>query len=59
MRGRPHPRSCFFEQVEFECLLGHDLLQGAGFLAERLDLIARGGAGSVTRQAAFTVRRGA
>jgi hypothetical protein len=38
MRGRPHPRSCFFEQAELERLFGHDLLQGAGFLAERLDL---------------------
>jgi hypothetical protein len=59
MRGRPHPRSCFFEQVEFECLLGHDLLQGAGFLAERLDLVAGSRTGRVTGQAALTVRRGA
>jgi hypothetical protein len=26
MRSRPHPRSCFFEQAEFERLLGHDFL---------------------------------
>ena len=38
----------FFEQAEFERLLGHDLLQRAGFLAERLDLVAGGRAGSVT-----------
>jgi hypothetical protein len=48
MRGRPLPRSCFFEQAEFERLLGHDLLQRAGFLAERLDLVAGGRAGCVT-----------
>jgi len=35
----------FFEQAEFERLLGHDLLKGAGFLAERLDLVAAGRAG--------------
>jgi hypothetical protein len=44
----------FFEQAEFERLLGHDLLQRAGFLAERLDLVAGGRAGCVTRQAALT-----
>jgi len=37
MRGRPHPRSCFFERAEFQRLLGHDLLQRAGFLAQRLN----------------------
>jgi len=44
----------FFEQAEFERLLGHDFLQRAGFLAQRLDLIAGGCAGRVTGQAAFT-----
>jgi hypothetical protein len=48
MRGRSHPRSCFFERAEFERLLGHDFLQRAGFLAERLDLVAGGRTGCVT-----------
>ena len=54
MRGRPHPRSCFFEQAELERLLGHDFLQRAGFLAQRLDLIAGGRAGRVTGKAALS-----
>ena len=48
MHGRPHPRSCFFEQAEFESLLGDDLLQRVGFLAQRLDLVAGGRPGRVT-----------
>jgi hypothetical protein len=40
-------------------LPGHDFLQRAGFLAQRLDLVAGGRAGRVTGQAALTVRRGA
>jgi hypothetical protein len=35
-------------------LPGHDFLQRAGFLAQRLDLVAGGRAGRVTGQAALT-----
>ncbi len=49
----------FFEQAELERLLGDDLLQRAGFLAQCLDLVAGGRTGCVTRQAALTVRLGA
>jgi hypothetical protein len=48
-----------FEQGELKRLLGDDLLQGTGFLAQRLDLVARRRARRVTGQAAVTVRRGA
>jgi hypothetical protein len=44
----------FFVQGELECLLGDHFLQRAGFLTQRLDLVARGRAGRVTGQAAFT-----
>ena len=44
----------FLKQAELERLLGDDLLQRAGFLAQCLDLIARGRAGRVTGQAALT-----
>jgi hypothetical protein len=47
------------DRAEFERLLGHDLLQRAGLLAQRLDLVTGGRTGRITGQAAFTVRRGA
>jgi hypothetical protein len=31
---RPHPRSCFFEQPQFQGLLGDDFLQRLGFLSQ-------------------------
>jgi hypothetical protein len=37
---RPHPRSCFFGQAQFQGLFGDDLLQRPGFLAQVLDLAA-------------------
>lgn len=37
----PHPRSCVFEQPQFEGLLGHDLLQITGLSAQILDLARR------------------
>ena len=49
----PSPGQTFFHQPQLERLLGDDLLQRAGFLAQRLDLIGRGGAGRVARQAAL------
>ncbi len=41
MRDRPHPRLCFFQQPQFEGLLGHDLLQRADFLAQLSGLAGR------------------
>jgi hypothetical protein len=43
----------FVKQAELECLLGDDLLQRAGLLAQRLDLVAGSRTGRVTGQAAF------
>ena len=37
--GLPHPRSCFFEQPQFEGLLGDDFLQVLRLPLELLDLI--------------------
>jgi hypothetical protein len=53
MRGRPQPQSGFFEQPQLERLLGYDLLQGAGFLAQFLDLVGRRGPRGVARQSPF------
>src|SRR5205823_12724026 len=36
----PHPRSCFFEQPQFERLLSNDLFQLLGLTFEILDLVA-------------------
>lgn len=38
IRRPPHPRSCFFEQPQFEGLLRENLLQIAGLAAQVLDL---------------------
>src|SRR5450631_65581 len=46
----PHPRSCFFEQTQFECLLGNDLLQGPRLTAKVRHLAARGRSCRVARQ---------
>src|ERR1700744_1770009 len=43
----------FFEQTVLERQIGDALLQGAGFTAQILDLIGRGGARGVTGQAAL------
>jgi hypothetical protein len=42
IRGRPHPRSCFFEQAVFEGEVSDRLLQRAHLVAQVLHL-ARGG----------------
>src|SRR5215218_8841186 len=55
-RDTPHPDSLadselcqprFFERAVLEREVGDSLLQGAGFLAQRLDLVRRGGPGGV------------
>jgi hypothetical protein len=35
MFGLPHPRSCFFEQPQFKCLFGDNLLQVLRLAPER------------------------
>src|SRR5215469_2438883 len=41
MFGRPHPRSCYFEQPQFKRLLGNDFLQVLRLAPELLDFIGR------------------
>jgi hypothetical protein len=41
----------FFQQAQLERLLGHDLFQRAGFLAQGLDLVGCRSACRVARQA--------
>jgi hypothetical protein len=41
MFGLSHPRSCFFEQPQFERLLGDDFLQVLRLAPALLDLIGR------------------
>src|SRR6478609_12158135 len=43
MFGLPHPRSCFFEQPQFERLLGDNFLQVLRLAPDLLDLIGRRG----------------
>ncbi len=47
----PPPRSCFFEQPQFEGLIGHDLLQITGLSAQIPDLARRRRSRRVARQA--------
>src|SRR3712207_3627354 len=47
----PQPRSCFFEQTVLQREIGHSLLQGTGFPAQRLDLVRGGRPGGVASQA--------
>jgi hypothetical protein len=54
IRGRSHPRSCFFLQAKLDCLLGDDRLQCPGLLAQCLDLVAGTRLGRVISQAAST-----
>ena len=56
MFGRPHPQSCvFFEQPQFECLLGDNLLQVLCRAPELLDLIGRRGPRRVAGDPALAV----
>ena len=43
----------FFEQAQFERLLGDDLFQVLSFTAERLNLVAGGGAGGIAGKPAL------
>ena len=49
----PHPRSCFFKQTQFQCLLGHDLLQRPRLTPEVRHLAARRRPRRVARQTTF------
>src|SRR3712207_4662929 len=53
IRGRPQPRSDFFDQPQLERLLGHDLLERARLLAQRLHFVRGRGTRRVARQAAL------
>jgi hypothetical protein len=53
IRARPIREHAFFQQPQLERLLGHDLFQGAGLLAQRLDLVGGRGARRVAGQAAL------
>ena len=53
MVGLPHPRSCFFEQPQFERLLGDNFLQVLRLAPELLDLISRRSPHRVTGEPAL------
>ena len=46
----PHPRSCFFEQTQFQRLFGNNLLQSPGLTAKVRHLAAGGRTRRVARQ---------
>jgi len=49
----PHPRSCFFEQTQFESLLGDNFFQLQGLALEVFDLAGGCRSGRVTGQTSF------
>ena len=55
MFALPHPRSCFFEQPQFERLLGDNLLQVLRLAPELLDLIGRRSPRRVAGEPALTL----
>ena len=50
----PIPDHAFFEQAQFQGLLGDDLLQRLGFSAQVLDLAAGRRARGIARKASFS-----
>jgi hypothetical protein len=49
-RGADH---AFFEKTQFQRLLGHDLLEIAGFTTQVFDFVGRGRAGGIASQPPF------
>src|SRR5262249_28068342 len=47
VRRLPYPRSCFFEQPQFEGLLGNHLLQFLRLTPKLLNLFRRSGSGGI------------
>jgi hypothetical protein len=50
IRGRPQPRSCFFEQPVFEAVIGYQILQAQSLGAQVLHLASIRLAGPITGQ---------